>query len=112
MKREKDRFRALLVRLEEQPNGLLIVGGTLDASVEERKDAYHLSLMQDEGLALEVNKSVWRLTAIGHDAAEAIGGNEVWERLRDAGPAEAYDIVKNLASTLTVTAISKLMGWG
>ncbi|MGB3316186.1 MAG: hypothetical protein WBB85_17425 [Albidovulum sp.] len=112
MKRERDRIRNLLLRLEGEPQGFLIVAGLLNASDEERADEYHLKLMADEGLVVETDEAVWRLTALGHDAVEALEVNAFWEKLKSAGPKEAYELLKGATSSLAVTAISKLMGWG
>ncbi|WP_372839710.1 hypothetical protein [Phaeovulum sp.] len=112
MKRDRERIRDLLVRLENDQNGVIIIGGVLNASVEEITDEYHLKLMADEGLVVETHHSGWRLTSIGHDAVEALSKLAFWEQLKSAGPKEAYELLKGATSSLAVAAISKLMGWG
>ncbi len=84
----------------------------LDADAEELKLDHHLDLLMDEGLVAKKGKHGYRLTPLGHDAVEAIEKPETWKKLRDAAPKEAYEIVKGVSSSLAITALSKVMGWG
>ncbi len=81
-------------------------------AADELADEYHLKLMSDEGLVREIEDSVWRLTAIGHDAVEALSKIALWEQLKASGPKEAYNLLAGTTTSLAVAAISKLMGWG
>ena len=112
MKRDKERIRNLLIRLEERASGRLIAGGTLDMEVEERIDVYHLERMEEAGLVVQLSSGVWSLTNLGHDAVETIGKVSTWEKLKKASPSEAYEIVKGIGTSVAVVALSKVMGWG
>lgn len=112
MKRDRERIRRILVRLESEPTGIIVCGGLLSPDPDELADEYHLKLMSDEGMVLEINYGTWRLTSLGHDAVEAINDPEVWDKLKEAAPKEAYEIIKGVGSSLAVAALSKLMGWG
>jgi hypothetical protein len=111
VKRDRERIRNLLIRLENSPEGHIQVAGYIGPSDEEKLDEYHLTLMGDEDLVMKVDDGVWRLTSVGHDAAEAIGQIKFWEKLKSAGPAEAYDLLKGATSSLAFTALSRLLGW-
>ena len=139
MKRDKDLIRSLLLEIERsnRVDGLefesrfsphlsegpsLIVfslNGTEDRP-ELRSRDYQLIQMQRAGLIEFVDKQDnadfyggrVRLTPVGHDVAEAIANDDYWSKLRVAAPKEAYDMVKNVVSSLAVTALSSIMGWG
>ena len=135
MKRDREVIRQILIEVEAcpQPSGLEIpsrfslyaddfiisLNGT-EAHPELRSRDYNLILMQRAGLIDFVDKQTGddfyggrvRLTPAGHDAAEALSDDRLWERLKHASPGEAYALLKDVASRSAVDVLSRLMGWG
>ncbi|WP_444463283.1 DUF2513 domain-containing protein [Rhodobacter capsulatus] len=135
MKRDKNLIRDLLLKIEasDTPDGLrfdsrfapyvgrgAILLEAVEAKPELRSRDYQLLLMKQSGLIEFVGKDHpidfhggrVRLTPAGHDAVEAISDDEIWRRLREAAPKEAYEIIKDVGSSVAVAALTTLMGWG
>ncbi len=109
MKRDMDLFRALLLRVEEQPYGEGL--GPIEVSGYTKEQVYyHALLAQDAGLIdasfmLGYEFVVLRLTYAGHEFLDAARQDKLWRKAKET-------ILSN-AGTLTVealkTALSMLM---
>lgn len=101
MKRDDEYIRALLFEFEAQQDWLVILREYIGMPAEERKRQYHVLLLCDAGLAKEVGKSSYRLTAAGHDFLDAIRSEGIWQRTRavvaEEGGSVAFDLLKSLA---------------
>jgi hypothetical protein len=140
VRRNRDLIRSLLLEIEasDAVGGLRFDGRfttTIDdtssfltivaingreARPELRSRDYHLIQMQLAGLidfvdhqnGIDFCGGRVRLTPLGHDAAEAIANEHLWTKLRVAAPHEAYAPLKNVASSVAVAGLTKVMGWG
>ena len=85
MKRDDEYLRKLLFEFEEIEEWLFMMPGlTLDSSFEDRREQYHILLMIDAGLAIEVGRSTFRVTNKGHDFLEAIRDEGIWNKTKAA----------------------------
>jgi hypothetical protein len=112
MKRDRDYLRALLIEFEDSQDGTVLLGlAKLNPSDDERKKFHHVKLLVDEGLIKQDGEYMFRITALGHDAAEAIREPQRWKSLRESAPKKAYEILEGVSSSLAVAALSRLFGW-
>ena len=84
MKRDTDLIRKLLFEYEADSDWLLITPGSTGDDIE-LPEAYHVHLMMDEGILVEVGDHTMRLTAAGHDLLDAIRSDTIWAKTKDAG---------------------------
>ncbi len=86
MKRDNDLIREMLLEFEADHDWLLLVpGGVSGESDEDRKRRYHMFLLADDGMLLEVGNDAMRLTSRGHDFIEAIRSDSIWKKATDGG---------------------------
>lgn len=111
MKRDRALLRGLLGELQLAPRGSISIAPDLNPSEEVSKRLHHLELMIDQGMVTRPSQYSYRLTSLGHDAAEALEQNETWAKLETSAPKEAYELLKTVGTSLAVAALSKLMGW-
>ena len=112
MKRDKDFLRTILLEMQESEIGFILHELVLSPSEHEKKLDHHLDLLIDEGLVSRKGKHGFRLTAVGHDAVEAIGKSATWDKIKSLSPGEAYEVVKGLTSSTAALALAKLLGLG
>lgn len=86
MRRETDLIRTLMLEAESEDDWLLFETGTSvkDADPEAVKRGYHLMLLCDAGLFVEVNSGVYRLTNDGHDWLAAVRDDTIWNKTKEA----------------------------
>ncbi|RGP38341.1 DUF2513 domain-containing protein [Pseudotabrizicola alkalilacus] len=86
MRRDNDLIRSLLFEAEAMDDWLLCESGTIviNADQEDVRRGYHLLLLCDTGLFLEVDEGVFRLMNAGHDWLEAVRDETVWRKTKEA----------------------------
>jgi hypothetical protein len=78
-------IRELLLEYEGSDEWLHLIPGMYQAAPpEERRKQYHVLLLIDEGLAVQVGDGTFRLTSQGHDYIDAIRSDNVWKKTKDA----------------------------
>ena len=101
MKRDNERIRDLILRFEEDEKWLHISMLHLSPSEDEEADYYHIQLLKDAGIVTDVGKGTVRLTNAGHDFAEALRDEGIWNRTKSAvaetGGNATLEIVKAIA---------------
>lgn len=93
-------------------SGVVLHELLLSPSEDEMKLDHHLDLLVDEGLVARTGPHGFRLTSVGHDAAEAIGKSAIWDKVKSLSPVEAFELVKGLTSSTAALALAKLLGLG
>lgn len=70
--RDPDLMMKLLEEMGERPDGSILAVRLLDMRGSELKQAYHVELLCDAGLAQQKSDSSFRITNIGYDFLGAI----------------------------------------
>nr|WP_309501304.1 DUF2513 domain-containing protein [uncultured Roseovarius sp.] len=114
MKRDRDFIRDLLFRYEDDDDWLhLMVGDTSGATEDERRENYHMQLMMDEGLLVQVGSASFRMTSYGHDYLEAIRDDTVWDKAKKstakAGGA-SLRLIYDVASAILKQKVADTLG--
>ncbi|KUJ78231.1 DUF2513 domain-containing protein [Ruegeria profundi] len=78
MKRDPDIVRKLLFEAEASDDWQFVY----DFEEGAEGDYYHLQLMKDDGLIVDVSDYGFRLTSLGHDYIEAIRSDTVWKKTK------------------------------
>lgn len=93
---------------------MIVVGGVLGMSADERQYEGHVLLLVDAGLVAEIDESTFRLTAQGHGYLDAIRDEGIWNKTKQAvaetGGSATLDIIKSLAVGFLKTKIEKHTG--
>ncbi|MEM5467388.1 DUF2513 domain-containing protein [Celeribacter marinus] len=106
MKRDDEKLRELLFKVEAESDFLIIIPETLGMVEEDRIELYHAKLCCDAGLLLEVNNSVYRLTSQGHDYLDAIRSDTVWDKTK-AGAAKVGGMTLGMMKDLAVVYVKQ-----
>jgi hypothetical protein len=88
MKRDMDIIRKIILAVQEAPGPIFKVEG-----IDQTDFNYHVQLIDEAGLAVAVlskgqmgipNKAgIFRLTWAGHDFADSITDDTIWEKAKD-----------------------------
>ena len=70
--RDPDLLIELIGKMNEQPDGQLMVVKHLGMDANERKTIHHLDLLEDIGLAVWESENAIRITAQGYDFLNAL----------------------------------------
>ena len=82
MTRDDDFIRQLVLEAEASKDIYLMAVMTLSPSPEDLQRHFHAELLSDVGYFEAVNDGVYRMTNQGHDYAQAIRSNEIWEKTK------------------------------
>ena len=72
MKRDNDLLRQILMDTEKQDDYILSFFLPFSAPIEDRRYKYHIDLLCDAGLMVQISEEEYRITNAGHDYLEAI----------------------------------------
>jgi len=82
VKRDDDFIRSLVLEAEASKDIYLLAVMTLNPDPEDLKRHFHAELLCDAGFFEAVNDGVYRMTNQGHDYAQVIQSNEIWEKTK------------------------------
>jgi len=82
MKRDDDFIRGLVLEAEASEDIYLFAVMTKSSDPEYLKRHFHAELLCDAGFFEAVNDGVYRMTNQGHDYAQVIQSNEIWEKTK------------------------------
>jgi hypothetical protein len=102
VKRDEEYIRKLLFEYESNDEWLLLIpGSTNDAGSEERRERYHVLLLMDAGLLVQVGRDTFRISNLGHDYLDAIRDEGIWQKTKAAvvetGGNASLEIIKAIA---------------
>jgi hypothetical protein len=115
MKRDDDLIRDLLLKMEEAEDFMFLSYSTLGASIEERREQFHLKLLSDAGYVLETgrNGGVFRLTNQGCDYLNTIRDGEIWDKTKVVAKGVGggtFDIIKDIATAFIKAELKARLG--
>ena len=82
MRRDADYVRELLLEFEACKGWRIPNAHKINASPDDERRSYHIQLMCDQGLLLEINSGMCRMTSYGHDFLDATRNNDIWEKAK------------------------------
>lgn len=110
MKRDLDLIRKIVLAIEELPTGYLLDQLKIEGYTSEQI-GYHSYLVVDSGLAegrntttIEDSSPNWwinNLTSAGHDFADAVRSDTVWNK--------ATELIKDKAGSVTLDILTQLL---
>lgn len=107
MKRDDDLIRELLLQFEEAAAWEHEMPGSfIGFSEEDSRRRYHVLLLIDEGLLVEADKDLVRLTASGHDFLDAVRAETAWKRAKD-GAASVGGVTLGVLKDIAVAYMKK-----
>jgi len=114
VKRDDDYLRQLLIEFEQQPDWRILVASQLKQTEDETKREYHVHLLCDACLLVQVARSMYRMTSQGHDYLDAVRDVGIWQKTKkvvvDTGGNATLEIVKALALGFLKQKIEKHTG--
>ena len=112
MRRDYDRLRNLLIKIEEQDDPIYECPLAADASKEQRLDYFHLLLLCDMNLLEERpgDSGLFRMTNQGHDLHEQIQSDQAWEKTRKITAQLQANSLQTLGSMTEGFARRKTLG--
>ena len=106
MRRDDDYIRELLREFEAAPDYLVLSVLTLAGGEEQRKRHYHIGLLCDAGLMVQINEHAFRMTSQGHDFLDAIRNDTIWNRTK-AGAAEIGGATLSMLGDIAVAYLKQ-----
>jgi hypothetical protein len=84
MKRNDDFIRKLVLEAEASDDIYLMALMSLGPNSEELNRHFHAELLCDAGFFEAVSDGIYRMTNQGHDYAQVIQSNEIWEKTKSS----------------------------
>ncbi len=104
MKRDAEYLRQIVLEMEDSESNVVVLRNYIGMRGEHLKRWHHFELLCDAGLVRRVSDSGFRLTADGHDFAEAVRDPGRWRKMQEwmstTGASWTMDGLKLLALEL------------
>jgi len=112
MVRDDDYLRELLLSFEAARDWRFVTSMILDPSSEDFKRDYHIRLLADAGLMVQMNEYTFRMTSAGHDFIALTRSNEAWEATKNGVKHVAGVTIQMLFRVAEGYAVEKLRSFG
>ncbi|WP_337267874.1 DUF2513 domain-containing protein [Oryzifoliimicrobium ureilyticus] len=106
MKRDDEFIRKILLDLEDSAEISILAGLEVGPDEDEEKLFYHLQLLCDAGLMVEMQRSVFRMTNQGHDFVAAVRTEGIWNKTK-AGASQLGGVTLGILKDIAVSYLKQ-----